>query len=79
MKPLGEVIVSIVLHPIMLVLAWITSAGRSDLSGGRTVIWESTKKVSAQKLRDKEGGVLRSARLGCSCRGSIGVYLHTYL
>jgi len=53
MKRQGEVIVSIVLHPIMLVLAWITSAGRSDLSGARTVIWESTKQVSAHKLRDK--------------------------
>ena len=39
MKLLVEVIVSIVLHPIAMVLAWINSAGRSDLGAGGKIAW----------------------------------------
>jgi len=39
MKMLLEVVVSIVLHPIAMVLAWINIAGRSDLTSGRKIIW----------------------------------------
>jgi len=39
MKLLLEVVVSIVLHPIAMVLAWINIAGRSDLTAGMKIIW----------------------------------------
>lgn len=39
MRLLPEVVVSIVPHPIAMVLAWINSAGRSDLTGGMRIIW----------------------------------------
>ncbi len=39
MKLLLEVVVSIVLHPIAMVLAWINIAGRSDLTSGMKIIW----------------------------------------
>ncbi len=39
MKLLVEVIVSIVLHPIAMVLAWINIAGRSDLGAGGKIAW----------------------------------------
>jgi hypothetical protein len=39
MKLLLEVVVSIVLHPIAMVLAWINIAGRSDLTSGQKIIW----------------------------------------
>ena len=39
MKRLTEAIVSIVLHPIAMVLAWINMAGRSDLGAGQKIIW----------------------------------------
>ena len=40
MKLLLEVVVSIVLHPIAMVLAWINIAGRSDLTAGMKIIWD---------------------------------------
>ncbi len=39
MKGLLEALVSIVLHPIAMVLAWINIAGRSDLGTGQKIIW----------------------------------------
>lgn len=39
MKLLLEVVISIVLHPIAMVLAWINIAGRSDLGMVAKVIW----------------------------------------
>ncbi len=39
MKLLLEVVVSIVLHPIAMVLAWINIAGRSDLTSGMKILW----------------------------------------
>ncbi len=39
MKLLLEVVVSIVLHPIAMVLAWINIAGRSDLTPSQKIIW----------------------------------------
>jgi hypothetical protein len=39
MKGLLQVVVSIVLHPVAMVLAWINIAGRSDLGAGTKIIW----------------------------------------
>ena len=39
MKMLLEVLVSLILHPLAVVLMWINLAGRSDLSTGKKVIW----------------------------------------
>ncbi len=39
MKGILEVIVSVVLHPIALVLAWVNIVGRSDLGGGQKLLW----------------------------------------
>ncbi len=39
MKLLLEAVVSIVLHPIAMVLAWINIAGRSDLGAGGKIAW----------------------------------------
>jgi hypothetical protein len=39
MKRLLEVLLSIVLHPVALVLMIINVAGRSDLSGSKKVLW----------------------------------------
>ncbi len=39
MKGLLQVVVSIVLHPVAMVLAWINIAGRSDLESGTKIIW----------------------------------------
>lgn len=39
MKLLAEAVVSIVLHPLAMVLAWINIAGRSDLGVVAKVIW----------------------------------------
>jgi len=38
MKKLLELIVCFI-HPLAVVLAWINLAGRSDLSGGKKLIW----------------------------------------
>jgi hypothetical protein len=39
MKLLIEVIISLLLHPIAVLLAWINLAGRSDMSGTKKLIW----------------------------------------
>ncbi len=39
MKLLVEVLLAIVLHPIAVVLMWINLFGRSDLSGGKKLLW----------------------------------------
>jgi hypothetical protein len=39
MKLLFEILVSVVLHPIAMVLMWINLAGRSDMSVGKKIIW----------------------------------------
>ena len=38
MKKLLELIVCFI-HPLAVVLAWINLAGRTDLSGGRKLVW----------------------------------------
>jgi len=39
MKLLLELIISLVLHPIALVLTWVNIAGRSDLNTPQKIIW----------------------------------------
>ena len=39
MKLLFEVIVSVILHPLAVILLWINLAGRSDLSMTKKLIW----------------------------------------
>ncbi len=39
MKLILEVLVSIVLHPLAMVLMWINLFGRNDLASGRKVVW----------------------------------------
>lgn len=39
MKILLEVLLSILLHPIAMVLMWINLLGRSDLSGFQKFVW----------------------------------------
>lgn len=39
MKLLLEILISIVLHPIAMVLMWINLAARSDIDGTRKIIW----------------------------------------
>ena len=39
MKLLLEVLVSIVLHPIALILMILNLIGRDDLDGGKKVVW----------------------------------------
>lgn len=39
MKLLLEIVLSLVLHPIAMVLAWINIAGRADLSCLQKIIW----------------------------------------
>lgn len=39
MKLLFEILVSVVLHPIAMVLMWINLAGRSDISVAKKIIW----------------------------------------
>jgi hypothetical protein len=38
-KLLIEILLSLILHPIAVVLSWINILGRSDYSGGKKVIW----------------------------------------
>jgi hypothetical protein len=38
-KLLVEIIVSLVLHPVAVVLAWINLAGRSNIDGTRKLLW----------------------------------------
>jgi hypothetical protein len=39
MKLLLEILLSIVLHPIAMVLMWINLAARGDMRGGVKVVW----------------------------------------
>lgn len=39
MKLLFEILVSVVLHPIAMILMWINLAGRSDMNAGKKIIW----------------------------------------
>lgn len=39
MKLLLEIVVSIVLHPLALVLMILNLIGRSDLDGGKKIVW----------------------------------------
>jgi Na+/melibiose symporter-like transporter len=39
MKLLLEILLSIILHPIAMILMWINLAARADMSGGKKVIW----------------------------------------
>ena len=39
MKLLLEILVSIILHPLALILMLLNIIGRSDLDGGKKVVW----------------------------------------
>ncbi len=39
MKLFFEILLSIVLHPIAMILMWINLLGRTDLDGTRKVVW----------------------------------------
>jgi hypothetical protein len=39
MKLLLEILVSVILHPIALVLMILNIVGRSDLDGGKKLVW----------------------------------------
>ncbi len=39
MKLLLEVIVSIVLHPVAMILMWLNLAGRGNMDGNRKLVW----------------------------------------
>jgi hypothetical protein len=39
MKLLLEVLVSLILHPLAVVLLWINLAGRSDLTTTKKLVW----------------------------------------
>ena len=39
MKLLLEVLVSVILHPLAVVLLWINLAGRADLTTAKKLIW----------------------------------------
>ncbi len=39
MKVVGEIVLSVFLHPIAMVLMWLNLAGRSDLSRTRKIVW----------------------------------------
>jgi hypothetical protein len=39
MKLLLEVLLSIILHPIAMILMWINLAGRSDMDGFKKFVW----------------------------------------
>ena len=39
MKLLFEILVSILLHPIAMVLMWVNLIGRGDLSGLQKTVW----------------------------------------
>jgi hypothetical protein len=39
MKILIEIIISLIFHPVAVVLAWINILGRSDLVGTQKLIW----------------------------------------
>jgi len=39
MKLVLEIVLSVILHPIAMILMWINLAGRSDMDGLKKVIW----------------------------------------
>jgi hypothetical protein len=39
MKAVLQVLVSIILHPIAMILMWINLIGRNDLDGSKKLIW----------------------------------------
>jgi uncharacterized Tic20 family protein len=39
MKILIEVLISLILHPLAVVLVWIDLLGRSDIGGAKKLIW----------------------------------------
>lgn len=39
MKLVFEIVLSIILHPIAMVLMWLNLAGRSDLDPTRKIVW----------------------------------------
>jgi len=39
MKLLLEILLSIILHPVPMILMWINLAARDDMSSGKKVIW----------------------------------------
>lgn len=39
MKILVEILLSLILHPVAVVLAWINILGRRDLNSSQKVIW----------------------------------------
>ncbi len=39
MKLLLEILVSVVLHPLAMVLMWVNLAGRSDIRFSRKLLW----------------------------------------
>lgn len=39
MKLLIEIIISIIFHPVAVVLAWVSILGRSDLGTGKKALW----------------------------------------
>lgn len=39
MKLLLEILISVILHPVAVVLMWIHLAGRVDLSGMEKILW----------------------------------------
>ena len=39
MKLVFEILISIVLHPLAMILMWINLAGRSDMDSTRKLIW----------------------------------------
>jgi hypothetical protein len=39
MKLLLEVVISVILHPIAVVLMWVNLAGRADLTGLEKILW----------------------------------------
>ncbi len=39
MKFLLEVLMAVILHPIAVILMWINLAGRTDIGGGKKILW----------------------------------------
>jgi hypothetical protein len=39
MKLLLEVLLSIILHPIAMILMWVNLAARGDMGGGKKIVW----------------------------------------
>jgi hypothetical protein len=39
MKLLFEIVVSVLLHPLAMILMWINLAGRSDMTTSKKLIW----------------------------------------